>query len=218
MRLDLKGKSTNLPDLRACQNCSAFKFAAGWSGNPATATDRRMAFDSYRRKRDPQSKHGPFLGRDEKLGADLGQHVASSDPNYVLDDEDEVGEEEQRALRRRIMNKLADVLASQGKSDEWIGDMLRDFPRNGLERLGGAIDEDFEQVLADFRGRRGRAHDQRTAQDARNRESFHERFPSAARIDSDVRVSNAPRPIGMDGQRVDDFNGRFPSAARIGVV
>jgi hypothetical protein len=64
--LNPKGQSTNLPDLRDCQNCSAFKYASGQTGSRETARDRRLAFDSYTRKRDPRRKLGPYLAKDEE--------------------------------------------------------------------------------------------------------------------------------------------------------
>jgi hypothetical protein len=145
------------------------------------------------------------------------------------------------------MGKVAEYLAREkGLSKNQISDAMRDFPLTyGLEHLDeGALDEDFERVMADLprnaiNGEMGgqlstaeRAHDRRVAMDARNTADYLRRFPEAARLfghsplesgiptstaDEIVRHSQQRRKIAMD-ESWDDFNKRFPGAARIGVV
>ncbi len=93
-------------------------------------------------------------------------------------EDNEVDEEELRQQRRKAMAKVADFFGRKGFSEDQIAEMLRDFPKNGLEHLGGALDKDHDEIMNDRR--------QRMATDARIRAEAYDavcdHFPDARRI------------------------------------
>ena len=62
-------------------------------------------------------------------------------------EDNEVDEEELRQQRRKAMAKVADFFGRKGFSEDQIAEMLRDFPKNGLEHLGGALDKDHDEIM-----------------------------------------------------------------------
>ncbi len=131
-----------------------------------------------------------------------------------IEAEDDEGESEEvlRARRKLLMKKIADWLSTEKGLDEFeIAASLADFPKNGIEHVGGAVDDDLERVMKDRR--------RRMATDAKQkRQAFDSRYPQAARLSGTALETSYGDPIpsrrAVDSS-ADGFNDRFPEAARI---
>lgn len=134
--------------------------------------------------------------------------------------DEETDEEARREQRRGMMTKVADFLATEkGYDEKEITDFLSDFPKTGLEHLGGALAEDLEKVMKDRRGpagdaRRRRAHDAQLASDAG---AFVRAFPEVARIENAPGFGDCATPSRMatDADSSSYFYELFPEARRI---
>jgi len=127
-------------------------------------------------------------------------------------DDDDADEQELREQRRRTMAKVADFLSKKNLSEDQIKESLRDFPVNGLEDLGGALDEDLDQLMEERR--------RRLASDGRHRQqAFDRRFPQARRLAGTLLESSygvrPERPVGAGSASTFE---RFPEARRIGIA
>jgi len=132
------------------------------------------------------------------------------------DDDEDDGEESEEALRERrkkIMGRVADWLSErQQMSDEMIERELADFPRNGLEHVGGALDDDLAQVMEQRR--------RRMASDTKKRQqAFDEMFPEARRLTGTLlETSYGVQPERPPCANFAGFYEMFPQARRIGVA
>lgn len=152
---------------------------------------------------------------DQHLGGGEYDGAASDEDddedNYDDDDDYDDDEEERRETRRNMMAKTADFLATKkGLDESEIAATLRDFPKNGLEHLGGALAEDLEHVMQDRR--------RRMARDTRKtRQAFDAMFPGAARVEEILYgVESERRSIAPDDR--DRFYELWPEARRIGIA
>jgi len=159
-----------------------------------------------------ESLNGHALEKARNL---LEQHLGGSEYDLAHhQDDDEETEEVLRERRKRLMAKVADWLATEKNlGDEEIFDSLRDFPKNGLEHIGGALAEDLEQVM--------KARHQRLAGDARRRRlAADKRFGTGRLNGSAIETAWGDQPparrVAMDASAAKDFDSRFPGAARIG--
>lgn len=163
------------------------------------------------------------------------------------DEPDEDRDEQQRAKRREVMKMIAERARDEwGYSEDQLREEIVQFPRNGLEHLGRALDEDAESVLEELglmgggplpayrdkaTDRKRRAHDRKLALDAKRerleRRDFLKRFPEAARLESrpgdfaNFGDQPPPEPLAMDDQQSDGDDHRFEAwfgASRIGVA
>jgi hypothetical protein len=158
-----------------------------------------------------ESLNGHALEKARNL---LEQHLGGSEYDLAHhQDDDEETEEVLRERRKRLMAKVADWLATEKNlGDEEIFDSLRDFPKNGLEHIGGALAEDLEQVM--------KARHQRLAGDARRRRlAADKRFGTGRLNGSAIETAWGDQPparrVAMDTSAAESFNDRFPGAMRI---
>jgi len=196
--------------------------------NPALLDLPRLAFDqALGDEPDPGDLRvklekilcAALSGRElEKARSLLEHHLGGGEYDGAASDEDDedepVDEEELRVKRRKTMARVADWLAKEKSlNDEEIFDSMKDFPAPGLERLGGRLAEDLEQLMRDRSSRM--AKDQR-----RKRQAFDQRYPVAGRVtagvESDYGTPIPARRIAIDGAAERSFAERFPGAARIG--
>ena len=135
--------------------------------DPALLDSKHLANDAKQRARREAAKRGMAIdgiGTPEELRAarDLTGEAFEREQRRLdreledgmVDDEEEEGgksDEENRAIRRECMK----LLAAKGR-DEWGWDEeklrheIMTFPRTGLHHLGGALDEDSENLLEEL--------------------------------------------------------------------
>ena len=151
------------------------------------------------------SGHALQQARDllNSIDPDDGERTDPFEEGAVDEDDDD---ETKRASRRDMMMRAADVLAKKGFDEKEIFDVLREFPSNGLENLGGALAEDLRKVMSVMSDRRRRTgHDEKRRQLAADRanSSLLEFFPEAARLNGtalEAGIGAAPQ-IAVDFDR-----------------
>ncbi len=157
-------------------------------------------------------------GHELQRARDLLHSIDADDGEQLgAEDDEDVDEEALREERRRAMARTAGFLADRkGMSEDDIAETLSDFPKNGLEHLGGALDDDLERLMKERR--------RSMATDAtRRRLAFDRRFPESGRVGGgSVSVAThygdpvPARRIGADSAGAKSFYERFPGAQRIG--
>ena len=120
---------------------------------------KRLAQDAKKRARDESSLaelatqsggHKDWdMGPESDGIPDLGDEEPEPEKRFFGGRDDE----EERARRKWRMSQLADHLLApkeeggQGWDKETVRNVLADFPKTGLEHLGGALDEDLEGLI-----------------------------------------------------------------------
>ena len=127
----------------------------------------KIAYDAKRRARD-----GALSDQDAEMRAARDLHDEEFEreqrrldrglEDAMVDDEEEVDprrwlmhdheteappDEELAARRRWWMKRAGDYMLAHGKDEAAVRDALADFPKTGLEHLGGALDEDVDTVM-----------------------------------------------------------------------
>lgn len=212
-------------------------------GLPANLLDvKRMAFDArHARDEIPELDRGELRQALEKLLIESGlsghalqkaretleNHLGGGEYDFAIqeqeaeaeDDEeredDEPDAEARREERRGWLKTVADFLSThKGMSESEIAETLADMPKNGLERIGGALAKDLDDLMKDRQSR--------MATDAkRKRKAFDSRYPQGGRLGGTALETSYGDPvparrIATDGAAEKSFAERFPEAARIG--
>jgi hypothetical protein len=226
LNLDLRGQSTNLPNLKDCENCSAYKFACGRSGNPATARDRQMAFDGYRQKRDPRRKLGPYLAQDE-------ERMMRTNKDGFADENREVSKSPFERLQLLIAKNLAG--AELDAANLALEHLLHDLDQSGEDEAKEDGDEEERRAMrrraltyfADFLAEKNNMSEDEIAKELqdfpRNGLGEDECTEQLDHLMRDRRAKGRAhdRRVAMDGvkrrEAAEDYYARFPGAKRIGL-
>lgn len=143
----------------------------------------------------------------------LNQHLLGRSSEHDRVDDFEEDDDKKRQSWRKALATVADYLSNEkGFDEEQIKEALRDFPRNGLEHQGAALDDDLDDLMQQRR--------QRMAGDAeKKRQAFDARWPQAARLDGTLLETayGSPTPTPAPTSIAASLE-RWPEAARIGVA